>query len=92
MIARGAVHGEILALVDARGLGAQAQNVIDRFKQSFAVQDMQPKKLATIVSSALFKLQVRRIAIPNQMIFSDEAEAMRWLFGDRGQSDGSHPH
>ena len=80
MLAMGCRRGEILALVDARELSAQSQDAVADYKASMDRDGLVPRRLATIVSSALLKRQVERIAIANQRLFTDEREAMAWLF------------
>ncbi|MGY2736978.1 hypothetical protein [Sphingomonas sp. UYP23] len=82
MLSAGCRHGNLLALVDARDLSAQSQDVIAEFKASMHREEMLPRRLATVLSSALFKRQVERIAIPNQRLFVEESEALRWLLSD----------
>lgn len=79
MAAAGCPRHELLALVDARAAGAQTGGLITAYRERFGVPTRQPRRLATLVSSALLKRQVERIAIPNQRIFDDEADAMAWL-------------
>ncbi|MEG3143124.1 hypothetical protein U1839_00535 [Sphingomonas sp. RT2P30] len=79
MIAAGCESGSLVALVDAREQGAQSQDVIADYKERLGGGDLAPRRLATLVSSALFKRQVERIAIGNQRLFTDEAEAIAWL-------------
>ena len=79
LIASGCDSGTILALVDAREAGAQQQDVVTAYRERMAGDDLAPRRLATIVSSALLKRQVERIAVPNQRLFTDEAEALAWL-------------
>ena len=82
MLAAGSRRGPLIALVDARDLSAQSQGAVADFKASMDRDGLVPRRLATLVSSALFKRQVERIAIPNQRLFADEAEALDWLLSD----------
>ena len=75
----GCSPGEVVALVDIRDAGAQSQDVIAAYKDDLQGPDLVPRRLATLVTSALFKMQVERIAIPNQRYFADEADALDWL-------------
>ncbi len=70
---------DFLALVDARDGGPQSQEVVTQYRERLGRKEMLPRRLATLVSSALLKRQVDRIAIPNQRLFTDEAEAIAWL-------------
>ena len=79
MIAAGGPLSELLVLLDAREMGAQARHAITDYKDRFASPGRAPRRNATLVSSALFRRQVERIAMPNQRIFEDEAEALSWL-------------
>ena len=78
--ARGTKSGEVVAMVDARKLGPQSQEVTEAYKKSFADPALKPRRLATLLSSALFKMQVQRLAVADQRIFEDEEEALAWLF------------
>ena len=77
--AKGCKGRDIAALVDARELTAQSQDAIADYRQSMIREEFLPRKLATVLSSALFKRQVERIDIPNQRIFTDPGEALSWL-------------
>lgn len=81
MYAGGCRREEILVLFDARDASTQTQDLIASFKERFAAPDRQPRRIATLLSSALFKRQVERIAVPNQQIFDDETDALTWLRG-----------
>ena len=81
LLSSGCASGSVLAFVDARELGAQSQQVIASYREHLGSSSLLPRRLATVVSSALFKRQVERIAIPNQQLFADEIEAMNWLLG-----------
>jgi len=80
MSAAGCRPGDLVALVDTRELSTQSQDLLAVYKEQFGGADRQPRRLATIVSSALLKRQVERLAMPNQRLFQDEQAAMRWLF------------
>ena len=75
----GCAPGDVVALVDIRDAGAQSQDVIGAYKDDWQDPGLIPRRLATVVTSALFKRQVERIAIPNQRFFTDEVEALSWL-------------
>lgn len=77
----GCARSDLFALTDARDLSAQSQEMLLNYKGRFDAPERQPKRGATIVSSALLKRQAERIAGPNQRIFEDERAAMDWLFG-----------
>ena len=79
MTSSGCASGSILALVDARDGSAQQQDVIAAYRDRMSGGDLVPGRLATLVSSMLFKRQVERIGLPNQRLFTDEAEALDWL-------------
>ncbi len=85
LYAGGCARGSIVAFVDARDVAAQAQDVIASYKENLGNSDLAPRRLATLLSSALFKRQVERIAIPNQRLFTDECEAMAWLLADEAE-------
>ena len=80
MLAAGCASGAFLALVDARETGAQQQAVVAAYKDRLNTDGLSPRRLATLVSSALLKRLVERIAVANQRLFTDEAEALAWLF------------
>lgn len=82
MTLAGCPRHEILALVDAREAVAQSQQVITSYKDRFGLPDRQPKRIATVLSSTLFKFQVRRISLPNQKIFEDKNAAIQWLLSE----------
>ncbi len=77
--AAGCRREDFIGLVDVRDGGPQSQEVVARFRERMDREERRPRRLATIVNSALLKRQVDRIAIPNQRMFSDEAEAIAWL-------------
>ncbi len=71
--------GSIAALVDTREGGVQSQDVVAAWQKELGSMTPAPRRLATIVSSALLRRQVDRIAIANQRLFDNEDEAMEWL-------------
>lgn len=79
LIENGCKRERIVALVDAREVSAQSQDVIEEYQKGMVRDGRVPRRLATLLSSALFKRQVERIAMPNQRIFSHEHEALAWL-------------
>ena len=79
LIAADCPREDIIALVDTREQGAQSQDVVARFKQMLGGDGFAPRRLATLVTSALFRRQVERIGVANQRLFTDEAEALAWL-------------
>ncbi len=79
MRAEGCPSGSISALVDTREAGVQSQDVVAAWQEALGSSDLAPCRLATIVSSALLKRQVGRIAIANQRVFDNEVDAMAWL-------------
>lgn len=78
MLAAGCTQGRMVALVDARAGGAQSQDVIAAYKADLG-DEMATRRAATLVTSALFNRQVKRIGISNQQLFTDEAEALTRL-------------
>ncbi|WP_375381849.1 hypothetical protein [uncultured Sphingomonas sp.] len=71
---------EILALVDARAGGPQSQEVVAAWRDRIEAHGLAaPRRLASLVSSALLKRQMERIAVPNQRLFTEETEALAWL-------------
>lgn len=79
LIENGCKRERIVALVDAREVSAQSQDVIEEYQKVMVRDGRVPRRLATLLSSALFKRQVERIAMPNQRIFTHEHEALAWL-------------
>ncbi len=79
MLVAGGQSGEIVALFDAREGGPQSQEVVAEFRAQLGQPALAPRRLATLVGSALLRRQVDRIAIPNQRVFTNEAEALAWL-------------
>lgn len=84
MARAGCPRTEILAFVDARELDAQAQPLIANYQSRFSAPDRQPRRIATVVSKALVRMQAQRVAFANQQIFTDEREAMDWLLHEGG--------
>ena len=91
LLASGVPHREMVALVDARGLTAQTQDAVNSFRERFGDNRLAPRRLATLVSSALFKRQAERIGMGNQRMFTDEAEALAWLLSDTGDCRAPGP-
>lgn len=87
LLMAGCRRGKVLAMVDARELSAQSKGVVAEFKSSMDREGLVPRRLATLLSSALFKRQVERIAIPNQRLFADETEALAWLLSAEDEGD-----
>ena len=85
MLSAGCPSGRFLALVDTRKLTAQSQEVIAMYRVEFEGSHLNPRRLATIVSSALVKRQVERIALPNQKLFENESDALGWLLSPDGR-------
>ena len=79
MHAAGVRRTDLLALVDARALGAQSRELVDSYRERFDHPERRPRRLATLVSSALLRMQVQRIGMPNQRLFEDERAALAWL-------------
>ena len=79
MRTQGCPPGSIAAMVDTREGGVQSQDVVAAWQKELGSATPAPRRLATIVSSALLKRQVDRIAIANQRLFDNEGEAMVWL-------------
>lgn len=71
LLAAGCSRSRMVALVDARAGGAQSQDVIASYKDNFGSEDMAVRRVATLVTSALFKRQVERVAIANHRLFTD---------------------
>lgn len=72
----------LLILVDARQMSTQSQDVIDTFQRLLAGSELQPRRSAMVLSSTLGVMQVRRIGMPGQRLFTDVVEARAWLHAD----------
>ena len=79
LTAAGHRREELIALVDARALSVQSQDLISTYKDRFGGAERHGRRVATLASSVLFKKQAERIAFPNQRIYMDEEEALAWL-------------
>lgn len=79
MRAAGSRPGSATVLFDARQASAQSQDVLLEYQRNMNTGEFSPRRLATIISSALFKRQAERIALPNQRLFTDDKEALAWL-------------
>ncbi|WP_242140917.1 hypothetical protein [Sphingomonas sp. TREG-RG-20F-R18-01] len=86
ILSAGCQRGSLLALVDARELNAQSQNVVAEFKARMHHGGLLPRRLATVLSSTLFKRQVERIAIPNQCLFVGDSDALSWLLSEEAET------
>ena len=87
MVSAGCPRNRILTLVDARGANVQSQELLEEYRKRFNQAYRQPERSATVVSSVLFKLQVERVALPNQRIFQDLDGALEWLLTDAADMD-----
>ena len=83
MVAGGCSRDAMRVLVDARNLVAQSQEEVAAYQQAFAGGDTDVARIATLAKNSIFQLQVKRIGVRNQRIFSDEREARAWLLNDR---------
>lgn len=79
LVASGCPAEEILALVDARAMGPQSQEGVAKYRDLAGRPEVASRRLATLVTSALFRRQVDRIGVPNQRVFENEQEALAWL-------------
>ena len=80
LIASGCKADQILALVDVREGGPQSQEVVAAYRERVEAHGLAaPKRLATVVASALLKRQIERIGVSNQRVFTDERAALDWL-------------
>lgn len=84
MIGRGGRPGHFLTLVDMRDKQIVPQNVATDMARLIR-PDSPSKRIALIASSALHKMQVKRVAgIEKYAFFDTEEPALTWLFdGDR---------
>lgn len=76
-------RGNALVLVDTREGGAQSQEVIAYYQQELGGGSFTPRRLATVVTSVLFKRQIERIGAENQQLFTDERAALYWLLSGK---------
>ncbi len=77
---RGCISSEMLVLIDARALNAQPQNVVTAYDEMMADDRFTVRRVATIVSSALFKMQAERLARSSERTFKDDDSALEWLY------------
>lgn len=78
MLASGLRHGELRTLIDMREKHILPQNVAAEFAKM--VRPGSPsKRIALVVSSALHRLQAKRIGDARHRIFDTEHDALAWL-------------
>lgn len=82
LILGGVPPHDLLIFIDARQMVAQSQDVVDSFRRTLAGSALQPRRSAMVLSSTLGVMQVRRIAMPGQRLFTDVSEAKAWLHAD----------
>lgn len=70
--------GEQVSLVDNAQLNIQSQDVVHRFEELIESRLNTSRRTAVIVSSALLKMQAKRVG-PSHQIFEDRDTALRWL-------------
>lgn len=79
--AHGCASQDVNMLIDVREFHVQTREVADLYQRSLPHGAMLPGRVATLISSALVKHQVKRIGSASaQRYFNDEEEALRWLF------------
>lgn len=78
MLATGLRHGELRTLIDMREKHVLPQTVAAEFAKMVR-PDSPSKRIALIVSSAIHRLQAKRIADARQSIFDSEEAALDWL-------------
>lgn len=74
----GCPPSEQLYLVDNSTLDIQSQEVVRRFEQLLDGGANPSRRTAVVVSSALLKMQARRVG-PNHRFFEEREAALRWL-------------
>lgn len=61
-------------------MSVQSQDILGKLVASFASEKSSVNKLALIVQSSLFKLQISRVAHgKNYKLFDQESDALAWL-------------
>jgi hypothetical protein len=80
MAAEGCPVRELLVLIDCSEQSAQSQDVVTKL-QSMAMENKQrPRRFAVVVTSALYRRQLGRIAVPGVAeVFTSPEEALDWL-------------
>ena len=76
-------RGGPVTLNDVSGMAIQSQDVVDRWRAFLADPAHRSRRLAFVVASALARMQLQRaIGGRAAQVFTDAAEAERWLFAD----------
>ena len=83
----GVALADLRVFVDARSLSAQSLEAVAAFGSMVAPSDLQPGRSALVLTSALVKLQIKRIAMPGQRLFSDEQKARAWLVDETATTE-----
>lgn len=78
MKSAGCRPGDQVTLVDNARLNIQSQDVVHRFEELIERRLNTSRRTAVIVSSALLKMQAKRVG-PSHQFFEDRDAALRWL-------------
>lgn len=77
----GRPRGGPLTINDIRGMAIQSQDVVARWGSFLADPTHRSRRLAFVVASTLARMQLQRVIGGRDAgVFTDEAEAERWLF------------
>ncbi len=75
--------GGPLTINDVRAMAIQSQDVVARWGAFLSDPSHRSRRLAFVVASALARMQLQRaIGGRDARVFTDEAEAERWLFAE----------
>ena len=75
--------GGPLTINDVRGMAIQSQDVVARWGSFLTDPRHRSRRLAFVVASSLARMQLQRVIGGRTAgVFTDEAEAERWLFTD----------
>ncbi|WP_294297290.1 hypothetical protein [uncultured Sphingomonas sp.] len=82
MLAGGLRQGELRTLIDMRDKNILPRHLVAEFAR-LVRPDSPSKQIALVVSSALHRLQTKRVADERSRLFDTEAEALAWLGMDQ---------
>ena len=76
---RGITREQMNVLLDARDFPVQSQEVVAAYQARFNGPDMAVRRVATLATNTLFRLQARRIGVEEQRVFDEQGAALAWL-------------
>ena len=79
MAIKGVRLDDVAILLDTRDLSVQTRDVAEYYAETPIYAAAQPRRIATLVTSRLVGMQVRRVSTRVEQVFDDEAEALTWL-------------